>query len=279
VREAVRARVLAADAEAAAKRARRARSDTRVGLVRREDGVGMVFANLEAERAVAVIDSLDEHARRLRQTGDARSLSQIMCDTFVERLTGAGTDRPASVRVNVVVSAATLLGLDSTPGMLSGYGAIAPEVVREIVDGPDTWIRRLVTDPIDGQVLTIDSRARRVTGLLRTFTTARDGVCRRPYCSNPIREVDHVDDHALGGRTHHRNIDGLCIPCHRTRHRLGWRLEVDPRSARVWWTTPTGHRYASDTPPAIGYGTLSHRLLRMVVQRGHGPTGRRRTAA
>lgn len=294
VRDAVRARVLAVDAEAAAKRAAKERSGTCVGMVKRPDGVGMVYAKLTAEDAVATVDALDAHARGLRAAGDPRSLQQLRVDTFVGRLTGTDPARGAEqrpdqasqhaparrrVQVNVVVSAATLLGLDDTPGMLTGYGAISPEVVREIVDGPDTWVRRLVVDPIDGEVLSIDSRARKIDGLLRTFTTARDGVCRRPWCANPIRHGDHIRLHATGGRTNHRNADGLCEPCHLSRHRHGWRLDPEPGSARVWWTTPTGHQYASDPPPAIGYGTLSHQLLRMIAQHpGHHPH-RRRPAA
>jgi len=281
VRDAARARVLAVDADAAAKRATKARARTEVGMVRRADGVGMIYANLRAEDAVATIEALDAHARSLRSAGDPRSLRQIRVDAFVARLTGSAptTSAKRRVDVNIVVSAATLLGLDDTPGMLTGYGAIPAAVVRDIVDGPDTWIRRLVVDPIDGEVLSIDTRARRIEGLLRTFTELRDGVCRRPWCSNRIRHGDHIVAHAEGGRTHHRNSDGLCERCHRSRHRLGWRLDAEPASARVWWTTPTGHRYPSDPPPAIGYGTPSHQLLRMVVQHPGHSRHRRRSAA
>lgn len=331
VRDAVRARVLAADADAADKRAAKARADTYVGMAKKPDGVALVYAHLKAEDAVAVTETLDAHARAARAAGDPRSLNQLRVDTFLDRLTagttatrtgtsrtgtsrthgetpdtgpdtaadgttparggdpgdpsddntaGDNTDRPARrVNLNLVVSAATVLGLDTTPGMLTGYGHISPAVVRDILDGPDTWIRRLVADPLDGQVLTIDSRARRVTGLLRVFTDTRDGVCRRPFCSNRIDDADHITEHHRGGRTHHANTDGLCQPCHLTRHQAGWTLTPETGTNRVWWTTPTGHTYGSEPPPALGYGTLSHLLLRTITQHGNHRHQHRRTAA
>lgn len=274
VREAVRARVLAADPQAAHKRAAKARQDVRVGLVRKPDGMGMVFAVLPAEQALGVFQSLDQHARAQRQGGDERSLQRLRGDCLVARVTGlvpgsATEQRGAKpgVRLNVVISAATLLGLDDHPAVLSGYGAITPAVLADILADADTWVRRMFTDPVDGQVLTIDSRARKVEGLLRTFVRARDGhTCRRPYCTNPIRDVDHIHQYAQHGRTNAANSDGLCQPCHLTRHRLGWTLEADADGTRVWWTTPTGHSYASDPPPALGYGTLEVGMLRMLVR-------------
>lgn len=266
VRDSVRARVLAVDSAAAERRAANARADKQVGLVKRGDGVALVFGRLPAEDATACWDAIDTHARRLRDAGDERTLNDIRCDTFVSRLTGAEPAAPAKVELGVVISAATWLGLTDTPASLTGYGAIHPGMVRDIVDGADTWIRRLMVDPNTGEVLSIDSKARKVTGLLRTFGTYRDQVCRRPYCTNPITDFNHIKEHAKGGRTNHHNIDGLCEPCHLSRHRAGWTQRTDPFTGRIEWITPTGHVYGSDPPPAIGYGTLSARLLRMIVQ-------------
>lgn len=267
VRDAVRTRALAVDPDAAAKRAAKARQEVRVGLVRKPDGMGMVFAVLPAERALTVFQTLDQHARAERRRGDPRSLQRLMAETLIARVTGLSSGHRPSVRLNVVLAASTLLGLDNHPVMLTGYGAIAPAALADVLADAETWVRRMFADPVDGQVLTIDSRARKVEGLLRTFVTARDGhTCRRPFCHRPIRHVDHIDEHAGGGRTSAANSDGLCEPCHLTRHRLGWTLQADPNSARVWWTTPTGHSYASDPPPALGYGTLEVGMLRMLVR-------------
>ncbi|WP_127129364.1 DUF222 domain-containing protein, partial [Georgenia sp. SYP-B2076] len=75
---------------------------------------------------------------------------------------GAGPPGPAApwfpigqvagvpVRVNVTVPLTTLLG-GTEPGTLDGYGPIDPATARALALG-GTW-RRLVTDPLSGQVL------------------------------------------------------------------------------------------------------------------------------
>ena len=71
------------------------------------------------------------------------------------------------------------------------------------------WVRRLLTDPIDDTVATIDTRRRRFDGALAVLINARDQVCRDPYCSAPIRDLDHLHDHADGGptsRQRHRTL-------------------------------------------------------------------------
>jgi hypothetical protein len=98
--------------------------------------------------------------RKARCEGDERSINGIICDTFIARLTGTDPAERARVEIGVVVSAATWLGAGDTPARLPGYGAIRPSVVREIVDGSDTWVHRVLVDPIDSEVLAIDSRAR-----------------------------------------------------------------------------------------------------------------------
>jgi len=58
---------------------------------------------------------------------------------------------PAKVEVQVVISAATLLGLDDAPCLLRGYGAIPVEVARDIVDNAtSTTLRGLFADPVVG---------------------------------------------------------------------------------------------------------------------------------
>jgi hypothetical protein len=280
VRAAVRARVLAIDADAAQRRARKARADRRVGMVSKPDGVGLVFGRLAAEEAVACWTALDSCARKMRAEGDKRPINDIICDTFLARLTGAESTRPRRVEIGVVISAASWLGLDATPATLTGYGSIHPAVLADVVAGADTWVRRLIVDPHDGQVLSIDSRARKVTGLLRTFGYYRDQVCRRPYCSNPISDLNHIREHGKNGRTRYDNIDGLCERCHLSRHTAGWSQTLDPTTGRIWWTTPTRHAYVSDPPPALGYGTLSASLLRVIAQHhATRPTQHRQPAA
>ena len=61
---------------------------------------------------------------------------------------------------------------------------------RIITRDPDAtaarvWVRRLLTDPIDDTVATVDTKRRRFDGALAVLINARDQVCRDPYCSAP----------------------------------------------------------------------------------------------
>lgn len=81
----------------------------------------------------------------------------------------------------------------------------------------------------------------------------RDGTCRMPVCNSPIKDGDHVTSHATGGRTNAGNDQGLSVRCHHLRDLPGW--HVTGTADRVVWTTPTGHRYLSRSPPVLGWGS------------------------
>lgn len=267
VRVAVRRRVIEADAEAAAKRARKARSRKRISLLPADDGVAGLLASLPAEQAVACWVALDHHARGVRGDGDDRSIDSIMCDTLVERITGQRRATDVRVEVGIVISAGSLLGADETPATLGGYGAISAELARELADSKFAWARRLVCDPLDGQVVAVGSRRRRFIGGRRRFIVARDQVCRLPVCDARIRDADHRIPYAHGGTTDVENGQGLCERTHYCRDHPGWRLEAEPESDSVTWITPTGHRYESHPPPALGHGSLDSETLRELRRR------------
>ena len=263
VARAVARRVVAADPAAAEDRAGAARAERRVAVLPDPDGTAALWARLPAEQAVACRDALDAHARGLRAGGDPRPLQHLMCDTLVQRLTGAASADRLPVQVGVVLSAATLLGLDSVPATLHGYGALPAGVARRLATSGNAWLRRLIVDPIDGRVLTIDTRRRRFDGRLRKLIIARDQTCRGPGCTGTIRDIDHLLPHAAGGPTTATNSQGLCPSTHACRHHPGWRVTTspDPAVGGVEWTTPTGHRYQSRPPPALGHGSHTREQL------------------
>lgn len=269
VRKAVRHRVCAADPEAATKRAHVARSRKRISFLPREDATASLWNVLPAEQAAACWDALDNYARGVRADGDERSIEHIMCDAFVERLTGQRKASDVPVEIHVVVSAASLLGLDGSPAKLGRYGAVPPELVRQLAQGKSAFGRRLVCDPLDGRVLDIDPRRRRFDGWLRRLMLASDHVCRLPVCDAPIRDGDHIQPHGKGGPTVRDNGHGLCERSHYCRDNPGWRVEADPElgSSHIRWITPTGHEYDSYSPPALGLGSLDGESLRRVSRR------------
>lgn len=94
-----------------------------------------------------------------------------------------------------------------------------------------------------------DRRTRRFPGWLAEMIKLRDRRCREPYCSAPIRHLDHVDRHSDGGETSFANGRGLCERHNYAREGPGWRVEVvadRPHTTRT--TTPTGHHYLGRAP-------------------------------
>jgi hypothetical protein len=190
----------------------------------------------------------------------------------------AGPDRapprwrlPASVELQVVMSAETLLGLDDEPALLRGsggqaaYGPIAAQVAREIADGAARrTLIGLFSDPVDGRLLAMDSTARFFTGRLRDFCVWRDQVCR--LAGGRIAEVDHRTEVQAQGPTTAHNAQSLARLSHRIKDHPGITARVvDERRAddsalanlraaspALEWELPSGHRYPSPPPPALG---------------------------
>ena len=139
-------------------------------------------------------------AESAKATGDERTKAQIKADTLVERITGQATATAIPVEVQLVMTSDALLGRSEEPAQLPGHGPLPAFLARRIITrDPDAtaarvWVRRLLTDPIDDTVATIDTKRRRFDGALAVLINARDQVCRDPYCSAPIRDLDHLHD-------------------------------------------------------------------------------------
>jgi len=318
--QAARRRTQAADTEAADKRAERERSDRRVHVMAKPDGVSVLWAKLRAEEAMAVHDALDSRARAMRADGDERSLQELMCDQLVESITGHPMTRPgdrtspppptirstdppepdpdpwdvsvpepydddvgppatksppskpqrrvpAKVEVQVVISAATLLGLDDEPALLRGYGAIPRKVVDEVVDSAEsTVLRGLFCDPVDGRLVAMDAKTRCFVGGLRQFAMFRDQRCR--LTGGRIVDIDHIVAVQDGGATTAGNGQGLSKNPHVVKDHPAVSViadsapsDADPieqlrhRAPTITWTMPTGHSYRLPPPPALDWGS------------------------
>ncbi len=150
----------------------------------------------------------------------------------------------------------------------------------------DAWLRRIITDPITNTVITVDPRRRRFPVHLARLIRYRDQTCRDPYCTAPIRHLDHTHPHADGGPTTADNGAGLCERGNYTKDMPGWTRTVtstDPASGAssnptsdteptetghaIEITTPTGHRYTTTAPPALGPGSNTNQLNQRAVQR------------
>ncbi len=279
VRAMARTRVLEIDPDAAREAAIQARSDRSVSAnIDTATAMGALTAQLPAEQVVACWNALDHHARCLRADGDNRTVSQLMADTLVERVTGQARADDVAVAVNVVMNTSTLFGADDAPAQLDQLGPLPAAYARELAAGDRAWLRRWFTDPADATVATIDTRMRRFTGAVRELVKARDRRCRGIGCDAVIRDADHLQDHSRGGRTGAGNGAGLCQRCHHLEDHPQMSVEPvvddDPwlcrtrnaesgaAAALLRWTTPIGRTIATQARPALGYGTCTRAQLR-----------------
>ncbi|MEP7089426.1 MAG: HNH endonuclease [Nocardioidaceae bacterium] len=239
------------DPHAFARRAAKAEGDRRVTVRPAPDTMALVTGLLPMRQGVAVYAALTRHADSLRSSGDERSRGQIMADTLVERVTGQATASAVPIEVNVVMTDAALLGDDSTPAQVPGFGPVPAPFARHWLSDPEAagFARRLYTAPSSHQLVAMDSSRRGFAGGLRAFVGLRDQICRTPWCDAPIRHIDHPRRVADGGETSAANGQGLCEACNQAKEAVGWSARGSGTSVET--VTPTGHSYLSRPPPLV----------------------------
>ncbi|SDG63691.1 HNH endonuclease signature motif containing protein [Microbacterium sp. 77mftsu3.1] len=247
-----------------------------VRLTPGRDGMSDVIATLPTVIAEGIHDRLTQQARAIidtrgeRATGseivatDARSTDQVRADVFADLLlagtpalddtrdTTAGPLGAIRARVQVLIPAATLTGVDDGPCDLTGRSPIDPATARTLAGATHVW-ERLFHDPTTGVTVATDSY--RVPSGMRRFLQARDQHCRFPGCRvAAIRcEVDHTHDHALGGRTELSNLAHLCQRHHSMKQFTAWRVR-QLSGGVLEWTSPLGRTYREDAPtPAVAF--------------------------
>ncbi|WP_245580109.1 HNH endonuclease [Arthrobacter castelli] len=195
----------------------------------------------------------------------------------------------AGIEIQLVMTDRTLLAGDHEPAHLQGYGTVPAGWARDVLLGPrnantddaggtgtdsdsgtdtgsgsdrirqgnvaesDVWIRRLYTAPGTGQLIGMDSTARTFPKGLRRMIIARDQTCRTPYCDAPIRHIDHILAHGVGGQSTENNGQGLCERCNQAKEASGYESRPIPGTRHTVETvTPTGRIYRSTAPPLPG---------------------------
>ena len=253
-RRSVARAVLAADPRDADQRHTDAMARRRVCLTPLPDGMASLWALLPAEGAAAIMAAVNALAAG-SCAGDERTADQRRADALVDLAASALHDpalpKPQGLRpaVQVTIALSTLLGLDDAPSELAGYGPIPATVARRIAADPTGTWRRLVLDPIRGQVIDYGRRTYRPPADLRRLVIARDQTCAFPSCG---RQAEHCDlDHRIrrvdGGETSERNVQALCPRHHPAKDDAGWHVEPHPDGG-YQWTAPTGHRYRTHLP-------------------------------
>jgi hypothetical protein len=220
-------------------------------------GMAEIGGYVSAEQAEIFIGALekmaaDPHCPDPYGQGDNRSKPQRMADALV----GLLSDRvKVEVCVDVVISADHLAGDNDWTPESKRLGPIGSEIARDLCASPDARWRRLITDPISGELVAMDTSAYRIPRHLREAIKARDVSCRFPGCHSRAEffDCDHIVPHPEG-ETCSANLAGLCRRHHRTKTFSTWKVERDPLAPRheLVWTSPLGRRYR----------TASHRYAR-----------------
>ncbi len=230
-------------------------ADRRVTMRPAPDTMAIISALLPVAQGVAMFAALTRDAETARSNGDPRTRGQVMADTLVSRATGLSEPDQVPIELQLVITDKSLLAGGRTPADLVSYGPLPAGMARYLVASlqPETrlWLRRLYTDPKNGQLVAMESQRRLFPKPLRQFLLARDQLCRTPWCGAPIRHSDHVQPARSGGPTSAANGQGLCERCNQVKESMGWRSTPEA-DGTVVTTTRSGQRYSSLPPPRTG---------------------------
>ena len=246
------------------------------------DGMSDVIATVPTVIAVGILDRLTQMGQAVKDARDvggrgdaveadaapdARTMDQLRADILGDLVLGGapvvdptfGTDRAGGLgairaRVQVTVTAETLMGRDERAADAVGAGLIDADTARELAGQVTEW-DRLFIDPVTRTPVEIDTY--RPTMAMKKLLTARDQHCRFPGCRRAaIRcELDHTIDYALGGHTHIYNLAHLCQRHHSMKQFTRWEVR-QVGGGVLEWTSPLGRIYREDIPvPAVCFTT------------------------
>ncbi|WP_290051833.1 DUF222 domain-containing protein [Amycolatopsis solani] len=238
-----------ADPEGAALRTEQKLVERRFVLHHQDTGVTHLSVNnAPTEKATAAYARIDKAARALKTPEEARSLDQLRADVAMDLLL-SGTGGPSErTEVFVHIDLDTYLGLSETPAALAGRGPIAAALARHIIGGPDTALRRVLTDPRTGQALELSPT--RYPLHRDEFIRVRDQECRQPGCTRPAQSCGVEATRAEGGAEGTADQPVTYCSRHRSLKRQpGWDYEVTS-DGTVNVATPAGQVH-STTPPSI----------------------------
>ena len=242
------------DPASAVTRARRARCERKVQLIPGEDTMATLIADLPAEVAASAYARIDHDARRLRNTGDERTLDQLRADVLADLLTNtsdsSGTGGGAVVYLHMPIDAA--LTMTDSGCELSGYGPIPGPIAREIMTNPHSVLRAVLTDPGTGQITGLGRTRRKPNQPLRDLIAVRDREC--VFCHRPAQlcDVDHLADWVANqGPTDPGNLAPKCEHDHYLKDADNWETHFDPDTGIGTITTPTGHTNPRYREPII----------------------------
>lgn len=201
---------------------------------------------LDALRVDTLIDALMTAGATPTPTSPSTSTSATPAQKRLPRCRCGGAQTAA-----VVVDLPTALGLAQNPGELPGYGPIPPAMARAMAGDRD-WVR-WTTDPGTRRLLDRGARRYRPSGRLRAYVAAAARTCGFPGCGRPSDgcDTDHRTTFRRGGRTIVVNLGPLCRTHHNAKTHGRWRVDYNPDTSTLTWTSPLGRTYTKTTDPPL----------------------------
>jgi hypothetical protein len=110
----------------------------------------------------------------------------------------------------------------------------------------------LLTDPVDGHLVTQDIKTYRPTVAMRRFLRARTGgVCSARGCGHRHHlQADHVIPYPAGA-TSVTNLGPLCPTDHNAKTHGSWVHTLDPDTGALAQTSPLGRTYTTGPAPPV----------------------------
>jgi hypothetical protein len=255
-------------------------ADRSVSVGGDRDGMAWLNAYLPAAEAIAIHNRLGDIAGGLNSADEPRTTAQLMADVLVDLLVDGeivsgggdgsagdhGIGRGIRATVLVTVPVLALLGLESPPATLEGFGPIDAATARALA-ATAPGFTRILTHPETGAVLSVGRDKYSAPADLRRYLRVRDETCRFPGCGRLAIncDLDHTIDWHTRGPTDHDNLANLCPGHHHLKHHTRWSV-VQLDGGVLQWTSPLGRTYL--TRPALSIGSVAAGR----VGRGPGPS-------
>ncbi len=251
VRKAASYAAMKADRSGADRHATERRKGRRLSVSQGEAGVASIeVVDGPVEKVTAAHKRIHREARALRNQGDTRTMDQLRADIALDLLLGGQGGVSERTEVFLYMDLATYLGMNDDPVKMAGHGYLPAELGRHIAGGPNTVLRRIITDPLSGQVQDLGRTRYRPDAATAEFVRVRDRECRRPGCDRAAHscELDHSIPWQFQGETNVADLVSYCTRDHRLKDEPGWIHRLDPDGS-LTVTTPTGHTHTSTPPP------------------------------
>ncbi|WP_409494235.1 DUF222 domain-containing protein [Amycolatopsis sp. cmx-11-12] len=219
------------DREGADKRTEHHREGRRLTLRQGETGVASIeIEDGPVEKSTPPTVGSTVKRGRSRPATETRTLDQLRADVALDLLLGGQGGVSERTEVFLYMDLFTYLGLNNNPAELAGHGHIPASLARHIATGPNAVLRRIITDPLSGQVKDLGRGRYRPTAGVDEYVRVRDRECRRPGCHRLAQacDLDHSVPWQSGGHTDADDLVSFCRRDHRLKDEPDWSYRLAP---------------------------------------------------